>query len=283
MTRPHITIAGKRRFIFFQPAAPYPVSSTPRCPSLNQACNKSSRGGRLDGKIKDYVRTFCFLNLGSPQTPAVLIVVDNIETARSEFTKQWQVNTLKPPQPTADGVVLQNSDFGKTGRVHLQMLLPPPANRTMQIVSGHAANSVAGRYFAPPKPDRPEANGHRIVFSPADRQAKEVFLTVLSMCAQDTPALPLELTTFPETFVLACADRIVVLSRTGKLLQSAFQFDIQGAGKDQLLLVAGLAPGRWSITDRAGKVRLHTRVEAGRNTAFWRVPGGSYRIRRDAS
>ena len=27
-------------------------------------------------KIKDYVRTFCFLNLGSSQTPAVLIVLD---------------------------------------------------------------------------------------------------------------------------------------------------------------------------------------------------------------
>ncbi len=120
------------------------------------------------------------------------------------------------------------------------------------------------------------------MFSPTDRQAKEVFLTVLSMCAQETPALPLELTTFPETFVLAWADRSVVLSRSGKLLQSAFQIDIQGAGKDQLLTVTGLAPGRWSITDRAGKVRFHARVEAGRNTAFWEVPGGSYRISRDA-
>ena len=37
-------------------------------------------------KIRDYVRTFCFLNLDNQQTPAVLVVLDNMTTAKPEFT-----------------------------------------------------------------------------------------------------------------------------------------------------------------------------------------------------
>ena len=51
-------------------------------------------------KIEDYVRSFCFLNLDNEQTPAVLIVLDNMTTARPEFRKYWQVNTLNPPETT---------------------------------------------------------------------------------------------------------------------------------------------------------------------------------------
>ena len=40
---------------------------------------------------------------------------------------------------------------------------------TFQVLSGKEANSVFGQVFTPPKPDRPEANGHRVMFSPCQR------------------------------------------------------------------------------------------------------------------
>ena len=229
-------------------------------------------------KIVDYVRTFCFLNLDKGQTPAVLIVLDNMTTARPEFRKYWQVNTLNPPETTDDGVVLRNSDADATGKVVLRMLRPKAGERDLQVLSGKDAYSVFGQFFTPPKPDRPEANGHRVMFSPASEQANDVFLTVMSMTDEQAPELPVDLVELPVAFVVTLADRVVVLSRTGKLLEQTLRVDVKADESCQLLL-AGLAPGAWSIRNRDGKVRFNCRVDANRNTAFFVVPGGEYTIR----
>ncbi len=232
-------------------------------------------------KIEDYVRTFCFLNLDNERTPAALIVLDNMTTARREFRKYWQVNTLNPPETTPDGVILTNSSDGETGKVVLRMLRPGPEERDLQVLSGRDANSVFGQYFTPPKPDRPEANGHRVMFSPSKEQANDVFLTVMSMSDVQATDLPVALVELPEAFVVSLADRVVVLSRTGRLLEQTLQVDVTGDDRCQLLL-AGLAPGVWSIRDRDGRVQYNTRVDDRRNTAFFVVPNGEYTVQPEA-
>lgn len=232
-------------------------------------------------KIEGYVRTFCFLNLDNAQTPAALIVLDNMTTARPEFRKYWQVNTLNPPESTPDGVILTNSSDDGTGKVVLRMLRPEGSERDLQVLSGKDANSVFGQFFTPPKPDRPEANGHRVMFSPAKEQANDVFLTVMSMSDDQAPDLPVDLVELPEAFVISLADRVVVLNRTGKLLEQTLQVEVGGDGRCQLLLT-GLAPGDWSIRDRYGIVRYNARVDANRNTAFFVVPGGEYTVQPEA-
>lgn len=228
-------------------------------------------------KIVDYVRTFCFLNLDNERTPAALIVLDNMTTARPEFRKYWQVNTLNPPETTDDGVILRNSDADGSGKVVLRMLRPGADERDLQVMSGEEANSVFGQFFTPPKPDRPEANGHRVMFSPAKERSNDVFLTVMTMCDEQEEQLPVDLVELPEAFVVTLADRVVVLNRTGKLLEQTLQVEV-AAGESRQLLLAGLAPGDWSIRDRDGIVRYNARVDAHRNTAFFVVPGGKYTV-----
>ena len=228
-------------------------------------------------KIVDYVRTFCFLNLDNEQTPAALIVLDNMTTARPEFRKYWQVNTLNPPETTDDGVILRNSDADRSGKVVLRMLRPGVDERDLQVMSGEEANSVFGQFFTPPKPDRPEANGHRVMFSPAKKRSNDVFLTVMTMCDEQEEQLPVDLVELPEAFVVTLADRVVVLSRTGKLLKQTLQVEVGGDGSCQLLLT-GLAPGDWSIRNRDGIVSYNAHVDARRNTAFFVVPGGQYTV-----
>lgn len=228
-------------------------------------------------KIVDYVRTFCFLNLDNEQTPAALIVLDNMTTARPEFRKYWQVNTLNPPETTDDGVILRNSDADGSGKVVLRMLRPGADQRDLQVMSGEEANSVFGQFFTPPKPDRPEANGHRVMFSPAKERSNDVILTVMTMSDDRAPKLPIDLVELPQAFVVTLADRVVVLSRTGKLLEQTLQVEVGGDGSCQLLL-AGLAPGDWSIRGRDGNVRYNARVDDRRNTAFFVVPGGKYTV-----
>lgn len=232
-------------------------------------------------KIQDYVRTFCFLNLNNPQTPAVLIVLDNMTTAKPEFKKYWQVNTLNPPEKTADGVILRNHDMGLGGKVSVRMLRPKAEEREMEILSGAAANSVFGHAFTPPFPNKPEANGHRVMFSPKTTQANDVFLAVMPMSDETAPELPIAIDETSAVFTVTLAGRVVVLSKTGKLLEQPFEVDMP-SGRDHQLLLSGLTPGVWSIRDSQGKVRFNAKVEAGRNTAFFVVPAGRYTTQPEA-
>ena len=226
-------------------------------------------------KIQSYVRRFCFLNLDNEQTPAALIVLDTLTVAKPEFRKYWQVNTLNPPEPTAAGVVLRNGDLGLKGRVDVRMLLPRPEERTVEILSGADANSVFGTRFEAPFADRPEANGHRILFSPKANRAGETFLAVLTMADESAPGLPVALDETEEAFVLSLADRVVVLPRAGGLLDGPFAIRIPD-GSSRQLLVAGLAPGDWSLAGE--KETFAVRVAEGRHTAFAVVQAGVLRI-----
>jgi len=233
-------------------------------------------------KIAEYVRTFCFLNLQQEQTPAVLIVLDALTAAKPEFKKYWQVNALNPPEKTPEGVILRNSDLGLAGKVSVRMLRPGPADPDVEILGGQAAFSVFGRQFTPPKPDRPEGRGHRVLFSPKKAQASDVFLTVLTMAEDAVPDLPLRLAEGPDVFVLSLADRTVVLSRTGGLLEKPFEVEVPAAGSRQILLT-GLAPGEWTLRAKQGKARFNARVKAEKNTACFVVPAGVYEVRPEAA
>lgn len=234
-------------------------------------------------KIQEYVRTFCFLNLENDETPAALIVLDAMTTAKPEFKKYWQVNTLNPPEQTADGVILRNSDLGSSGRVSVRMLRPKAEERQIEILilSGAAAHTVFGQQFTPPDPSRPEANGHRVLFSPKTARAADVFLSVMLMSDDNAPELPVALTETPAAFVLGLADRIVVLSRTGRLIAHPLSLSLP-AGRDHQVLLTGLAPGNWTVCAQDGKLRFDVRVEAGRNTALVVAPGGVYTVQPEA-
>lgn len=229
------------------------------------------------GKIEQYVRTFCFLNLENEQTPAALIVLDNMTTAKPEFKKYWQVNTLNPPERTADGVILRNSALGLSGRVNVRMLRPKTEARDVEILSGDAVHTVFGQRFTPPAPSKPEANGHRVLFSPKTAQASDVFLSVMPMSDEKAPELPVALMETPATFVLTLADRVVVLSKTGRLIGRSFSVNVP-TGRNYQVLLAGLAPGNWSVRGKDGKLRLNARVEAGKNTALVASPSGAFTV-----
>ena len=232
-------------------------------------------------KIEEYVRTFCFLNLGNEQTPAALIVLDNVTAASPEFRKYWQINTLNPPEQTEDGVVLRNSALGLSGRVDVRMLRPEPEQRSVEILVGEEANSVFGTLFEAPRPEKPEGHGCRVMFSPETPQATDVFLTVMPMSDENAPELSVELEETPTTFALTLADRVVVLSKNGSLIDDSFEVSVPTGGEYQLLLT-GLTPGDWCIESGDNAVEFNARVEPEENTAFFVVPGGDFTVRPEA-
>src|SRR5690606_30463106 len=102
-------------------------------------------------------------------------------TANPAFPKYWQINTLQPPQVADDVVTLSNKRGDLVGKTHVRMLVPSPQDRQMEILSGPQANSVFGTLYEPPSTSLPEANGHRIMISPKQANARDRFLTLFQM------------------------------------------------------------------------------------------------------
>ncbi|NUP99640.1 MAG: hypothetical protein HUU35_07285, partial [Armatimonadetes bacterium] len=177
-------------------------------------------------KIRSYVRSFCFLNLGSEQTPAALIVLDSVTSADPEFRKYWQMNSHYQPELTAAGATFRAGELGQVGRLDLHMLLPRPADRSAEVLSGPDASSVFGTHFEPPFKDRPEANGHRLMISPKTARTDDTFLTVLTMADEAAPAPAVQLAETAQAYTITLADRAVVLARDGGLLEQPFSITL---------------------------------------------------------
>ena len=249
----------------FGPSAKAPAFST-FCADLK---------GAYSEKVAAYTRRFCFLNLGLPGHPAAMVVADDITATNAAFKKVWQLNTLQPPQPTAGGVRLWNASGGVTGRLDVCMLAPSREARTLEILSGEDANSAGGKRYAAPKPDGAEANGCRIVFSPARAQARDRFLTVLQAC--DAEPLPVAHEESGTMSVLRIADRIVALPKDGGLSRAAFEVRVPGDGQTYQVLGAGLAAGAWRLS-AAGEPPREIAVEGGKNTLYFESRGGACRL-----
>lgn len=236
--------------------------------------------GAYSTKVAAYVRRFCFLNLNRPANPAAIIVLDDITASRPELKKFWQLNTLNPPETTADGVVFWNTMGGKKGRLDVRMIWPARDARTIEILSGAAANSVFGQAFTPPVPTAPEANGHRIMVSPKQPQARDRFLAVLQAC--DKEPLPVQHGESDRVVHVRIADRMVVLAKDAELLNTPFQMEIPQGGQPIQVLCAGLAAGQWRIA-APGVAARDAAVEAGKNVLFFTTSGGRCRMSPAAS
>jgi heparin/heparan-sulfate lyase len=229
-------------------------------------------------KIAGYVRTFCFLNLNNASNPAAIIVLDDIRTAKPEFKKYWQINTLNLPQITPNGVQLHNTANGMTGRLDVCMLWPKPDERVLEIKSGAETHNVFGQTFTPPAPSSPEALGHRVLFSPKQTQAQDRFLTLLQACDAKTSPLPYNSSVTEASVIVQVADRIVSLAKGPNLISTPFNLTVPGDGKEYQVLLAGLQAGAWKVTASGGTPILNTPAEAGKNTLFFLSKGGSYHV-----
>lgn len=229
-------------------------------------------------KVKSFVRTFCFMNLGRPSTPAAILVFDDITTADPNFKKYFQLNTLCPPMATPDGMSFHNSAFGVTGRLDVCMLWPKPGERTIDVKSNADVHNVFGFQCTPPSPKLPESNGHRVLFSPTTARQQDRFLTLLRLCDDTTAPLPYELSATPVSAVLRIADRIVSLAKDVTLISEPFEITVPVDGQAYKVLLAGMSAGAWTITPTSGEAAIPAVSEAGKNTLYFVSKGGVYQV-----
>ncbi|MBI5690409.1 MAG: hypothetical protein HZC55_09970 [Verrucomicrobia bacterium] len=231
--------------------------------------------GAYSDKVATCLRRFCFLNLQLPGHPAAMILLDDLAASRPNLTRSLQLNTLKPPQLTPEGVRFWNESGGKTGYLDVKVILPAPGERTLEVLSGPAVHTVDGRTFSPPSPEAPEAGGHRIVVTPAAAGTATRFLTVLQACDQDP--LPVRSSATATHVAIAIADRLVILPPDDGLLAKEFTVAVPENSSPWHTVIAGLAAGEWKV-EIPGAEPQFVAVGPGKNTLQLESRPGTLRL-----
>ncbi|MBC9934713.1 hypothetical protein [Chitinophaga qingshengii] len=223
-------------------------------------------------KMHQYTRGFCFLNLGREDVPAAIILTDDMTTTQASFKKYWQITTLQQPEQTPAGFVLHNTVNGITGKTQVNMLLPKPENRETVILSGDSATSTFGFSY---KVNSPAV--YRIMVSPKTAQQQDRYLTVFQMIRENAAPLPVSFYETTQSYVITIGNRIVVMAPGTNAIDSTFSVAVP-ADQSYEIVLAGLAPGFWNITDNEGKVVQHMNIAPGKNTWSFYPKTGTYRV-----
>lgn len=237
---------------------------------------KADLTGAYTSKMSNYTRGFCFLNLGRADVPAVIILTDDMVTAKPEFQKFWQINTLNKPEMLNGNLVLRNELKGLVGKTHVNMLVPSASDRVTEVLSGKDANSTFGEKFDVVSP-KAEANAHRIMISPKKAEKRNKFLTVFQMTEGDAKPLPVDFKESDGRYQLILADRVVSMASGSDLLQSAFTMEIPNSGTYEIVML-GMKPGFWNVKQVGGKLNFNSDVIPGKNTITFKAEAGKYLV-----
>lgn len=227
-------------------------------------------------KVSNYTRSFCFLNLNRVDIPAIIIVADDLTTSKDSFEKYWKINTLNKPDYSETGAILHNSVNGLVGKTHMNMLLPLPEERKIEISSLKDSSSVLGPQYQI-KSALPETDGYQVVVYPKENERNNRFLTVLQMAADNTEPLPVGFREEDNRYIISLQDRIVCMSADYKQIQKPFTLIVNQDAEFQIL-IADLKPGFWHVCDKEKNTELNFKVQPGKNTIFFKGRKGEYYI-----
>ena len=235
-------------------------------------------------KVKQVTRSFVFLNLRNARVPAALVVFDRIVSANPAFRKFWLLHTLEEPQLDGASAIVERTEHGASGRLTLDVLLPPAENASLEKVGGSGkeffvfgtnyANEPEGKKSKSRKPEQNsmELGAWRLEVSPKAVSAEDLFLTVMQVSERGADAR------LPVRRIETC-DRIgcliegqtgswcALFRRDGQRSDQQVKFTTSGQVACRFL-VTDLAPGVWRAR-REGATETQTIAVSGDSGAAW--------------
>ncbi|MBO5762249.1 MAG: heparinase II/III family protein, partial [Lentisphaeria bacterium] len=234
---------------------------------------RSNLAPAYSDKIRFYERSFCTLKFADPERPVALITIDRVESARADHPKYYQLNTLRAPVQTPEGLTYL-ARRKNPGKLTVQMLLPE--NPAVTVLSGKKAWDIFGKELAPPLPKDKQANGTRTLFAPSRAQKDDLFVTVLQAGGETSKPYPVQWKKGDDLVEISIGEWLAVLSTAKKPLNGTFYFTVPEGCKKVVL--CGLAAGEWRLD--CGKEIRKFSVNSLEGTAYLEVPAGMCRISR---
>ncbi|MGX9729188.1 heparinase II/III domain-containing protein [Janthinobacterium aestuarii] len=235
-------------------------------------------------KVRQFQRSFVFLNLKNTDHPAALIVFDKVSASDAGFKKTWLLHSQFEPQISGDTVLIQRTDWDYNstlqynGKLINRTLLP--ANALLAKVGGSGNEFSVGGTNYPIQPEADysteEAGAWRLEVSPPGGNETDVFLNVMQvMDASSTlPALP---TTAIDSALLAgvkIQDRVVLFSKSGLPLGGTVTVELPAHSASMQVLVADLQAGSWKVSKRGTDGPIEDEVSDGGGTLYFVANGG---------
>ncbi|MCS7464146.1 heparinase II/III family protein [Paenibacillus doosanensis] len=245
-------------------------------------------------KMKQFQRSFLFLNFKDADHPAALIVFDRVVSANAEFKKYWLLHSVEEPQVSGSRTVVSRSEDGYNGQLINDTLLPEPDNVDIVPVGGPGKEFwVFGTNYVNDFPSTKEQGAWRIEASPRTPSEQDLFLNVMQVKDIGGPA-PLA-TAKVETEQLvgaAIGNWTVYFSKSGLRLSeeliipmpedrcvaasSGGAADDAGATGGRECLIADLAPGTWTVEIAGCPAARH---EVAEEAGVLHLPGASAAMR----
>ncbi len=203
-------------------------------------------------KVKNYIRSFVFLDLGREDCPAALIVHDDITSADPMFRKSWLCHGINAPEVAGSRSVFSVTERGYNGRLSVDTLLPREDNLDISSITDPTDFDVFGKkYPAELFPDRRNEGGAcRIMVSPKIASERDRFLHVLQVSDADKPAMAKPLYTESAGICGTLLYGTAVLFADPE----AEQFHITLPVVCERVLLCGIR-GKWNINGNSADIR----------------------------
>ena len=210
-------------------------------------------------KMKQFQRSFMFLNFKDVNHPAALIVFDRVQSANPDFKKYWLLHSIEEPQVDGSRTVISRSEDGYNGQLINDTLLPTADNLEITPVGGPGKEFwVFGTNYINDFPSTKEQGAWRIEVSPSQAAEQDIFLNVMQLKDMDGPeALPTYLVDSDSLVGAQIKDWVVLFSKNGQRLSEELVMPsapvVSEASASLHYVIADLAAGDW-VAER-GDVR----------------------------
>lgn len=241
--------------------------------------------GYRDDRVKEYTRSYMFLNLFDDEIPAALIVYDRMESVDEKFTKSWLLHSQEEPIIIDNTITINRTELHNNGRLINTVLLPTNAN--IQKVGGEGMEYWNGvqnlEIYRQPTGD--ESGTWRVEVSPATNNALDYFLNVMQVSDYNNAPTPLDVTYQEQgKFIgIFIADRAVFMKKDYGTVSDDFTITCDGDGETSYI-ITNLSEGNWSVKDMGGNLIETIPVADEHGVLRFRAQSGTYSLSRtDAS
>jgi len=219
-------------------------------------------------KVKAYAKSFLFLNLKRKDVPALVVLLDELETNDKRFQPYWQINTLEKPIKNEQGFVLNSSFKNLAGSTYVDLLKPQLKECEIKLYSGDSTAFVFGDLYGVKSP-WPEARGTRIMVSPKNESNQVSYAAVFQMTEQGSSKLPVYYEEKADYYLMRVADRLLVVAKPNRYLNEPIEFVVPGDQQYEVVVV-GLKDGFWNMKSSLKNGSFNINVLKGNHTTSWK-------------
>lgn len=230
-------------------------------------------------RVKDYTRSYMFLNLFDDEIPGAFIVFDRIKSADPALEKAWLLHSMEEPKVDGNIITIDNTSLHNNGRLTNTILAP--SDFKVEKVGGPGKEFWDGtanlEIYRQPIGD--EAGDWRVEIHTEGKREQDYFLNVIQASDADDNIKHHEVTSneqgeFVAVFV---ADRAVFMKKDRGSVYRDFTVTAEGEG-DISYIITNLAEGRWTVKDADGNVVYAEDVSGEHTVLRFRAKAGTYNV-----